>query len=482
MKKIQSLIEKIGLKRYLKSLQFRIFIILCVVGIAPILLMKMSILKNYQDQSLIQRGKMLQNQCENFADRMGDSLQGDDLQLDAFETEMEQLATLYNGRMVVVDDEFKVIKDTFNLDEGKTLVSREVIQCFKNETSLTHDGEYKFIELALPIRESVNKQVIGALVISSETTDIVENREELSRKVFVLQSVLMLVVLVTAFYLSRYLVKPFARVTKSLEKVSGGFLDGDLMILDYTETREMSEAYNQMLARMKTLDDSRQEFVSNVSHELKTPITSMKVLADSLLMQEDVPAELYREFMGDIAEEIERENKIINDLLSLVKMDKKAADVNIQSTNINELIELIMKRLRPIAQKRNIELTLDSYKPVIAEVDETKLTLALSNLMENAVKYNKDGGWVRISINTDHKYFYVKVEDNGIGIPKEDQEHIFERFYRVDKSHSREIGGTGLGLAIARSGILMHHGIIKVYSEEGEGTTFTVRVPLAYQE
>ena len=165
MKKIQSLIEKIGLKRYLKSLQFRIFIILCVVGIAPILLMKMSILKNYQDQSLIQRGKMLQNQCENFADRMGDSLQGDDLQLDAFETEMDQLATLYNGRMVVVDDEFKVIKDTFNLDEGKTLVSREVIQCFKNETSLTHDGEYKFIELALPIRESVNKQVIGALIL-----------------------------------------------------------------------------------------------------------------------------------------------------------------------------------------------------------------------------------------------------------------------------------------------------------------------------
>ena len=239
---------------------------------------------------------------------------------------------------------------------------------------------------------------------------------------------------------------------------------------------------NEQIKAVETERDSLSDYMADISHQLKTPITSMKVLADSLLMQEDVPAELYREFMGDIAEEIERENKIINDLLSLVKMDKKAADVNIQSTNINELIELIMKRLRPIAQKRNIELTLDSYKPVIAEVDETKLTLALSNLMENAVKYNKDGGWVRISINTDHKYFYVKVEDNGIGIPKEDQEHIFERFYRVDKSHSREIGGTGLGLAIARSGILMHHGIIKVYSEEGEGTTFTVRVPLVYQE
>ena len=480
MKKIQSLIEKIGLKRYLKSLQFRIFIILCVVGIVPILLMKMSILKNYQDQSLIQRGKMLQNQCENFADRMGDSLQGEELQLDGFETEMEQLATLYNGRMVVVNDEFKVIEDTFNLDEGKTLVSREVVQCFKNQTSLTHDGEYKFIELALPIRESVNKQVIGALVISSETADIVENREELSRKVFVLQSVLILVVLVTAFYLSRYLVKPFARVTKSLEKVSGGFLDGDLMILDYTETREMSEAYNQMLARMKTLDDSRQEFVSNVSHELKTPLTSMKVLADSLNSMEDAPIELYKEFMGDIGNEIDRETKIINDLLSLVKMDKSAADLNVTNMNINELLEQILKRLNPIAEKQNVELVLESFRPVSADVDEVKITLAFTNLIENAIKYNKPGGWVHVTLNADHQYFYLKVEDSGIGIPEDSLEHIYERFYRVDKSHSREIGGTGLGLAITRNAVLMHRGAIKVFSTEGEGTIFNVRIPLNY--
>ena len=111
---------------------------------------------------------------------------------------------------------------------------------------------------------------------------------------------------------------------------------------------------------------------------------------------------------------------------------------------------------------------------------ETKRTLALSNLVENGIKYNKDEGWVHVSLNVDSKYFYVKVEDSGIGIPEEAQEHIFERFYRVDKSHSREIGGTGLGLAITRSAVLMHHGAIKVYSREGEGTTFTVRIPLKY--
>ena len=121
-----------------------------------------------------------------------------------------------------------------------------------------------------------------------------------------------------------------------------------------------------------------------------------------------------------------------------------------------------------------------SFRPVVAEVDEVKLTLALSTLIENAIKYNVESGWVHVSLNADHKFFYVKVADSGIGIPEEDQERIFERFYRVDKSHSREIGGTGLGLAITRNAILMHRGAIKVYSKPDEGTTFTVRVPLAY--
>ena len=117
---------------------------------------------------------------------------------------------------------------------------------------------------------------------------------------------------------------------------------------------------------------------------------------------------------------------------------------------------------------------------ISAEVDEVKLTLAISNLVENAIKYNKEDGWIHVSLNADHKYFYLEVADSGIGIPEESMEHIFERFYRVDKSHSREIGGTGLGLAIARSAVVMHRGAIKAYSQLGEGTTFAVRIPLTY--
>ena len=319
-------------------------------------------------------------------------------------------------------------------------------------------------------------------MVSIPTTDIQNSREKMAGKVMILQIILALLILAVAFWASKILIKPFGKVTQSLDELTGGFLEDDISIPDYTETQLLSEAYNRMRGRMKALDDSRQEFVSNVSHELKTPITSMKVLADSLLAQEDVPAELYKEFMTDIAEEIDRENKIINDLLSLVKMDKKSSDVNIQETNINDLLDLIIKRLTPIASKAGIDLVLENFKPVTAQVDETKLTLAISNLVENAIKYNTENGWVHVSVNADHKYFYVKVEDSGIGIPEEAQEHIFERFYRVDKSHSREIGGTGLGLAITRSAVLMHRGAIKVYSKEGEGTTFTVRIPLQYVE
>ena len=252
------------------------------------------------------------------------------------------------------------------------------------------------------------------------------------------------------------------------------------MVSDYTEIEAISDAFNDMLGKMRVIDNSRQEFVSNVSHELKTPLTSMKVLADSLLGQGDVPAELYKEFMGDIAEEIERENKIINDLLSLVKMDKSAGGLNISVVNINDLLETIMKRVRPIAEKQNIELVLESFRPVSAEIDEVKLSLALTNLVENAIKYNKEDGWVHVSLNADHKYFFVRVEDSGIGIPEDSLEHIYERFFRADKSHSREIGGTGLGLAITRNAVLMHRGAIKAHSKEGEGTIFTVRIPLIY--
>lgn len=482
--------EKI--KRAAKSMHFRVLVILLLVGLVPIGLIKTGILNNYMKQSVSTRAAMIRNQCRLMSPdflRAG-YLEGNDS--DALESRMQQLADLYQGRVIVVNKNYQIIRDTYDLDEGKTVVAEELINCYQKTENGTYtwtdSGYYTetkdFIEVITPILDEVTKKARGAFLISVPTADILESQRALSSTVFWLQLAMTAVIIASAFYASGILVRPFRKVTDYLNSGSDA-LEEEISMPDYTETEMLAKAYNQMRHRLQEQEESRQEFVSNVSHELKTPMTSMKVLSDSLLQQAEVgevPNELYHDFMKDMSQEIDRENKIITDLLELVKMDRKSPDIHIEETNINDLIGLILKRLRPIAAKRGIEISLESYKPILAEVDRTKFTLAVSNLVENGIKYNRDNGWVHVSLNVDNTYFYVKVEDSGIGIPKEDQSQIFERFYRVDKSHSREIGGTGLGLAITRSAVLMHHGAIRVYSREGEGTTFTVRIPLRYTD
>ena len=395
------------------------------------------------------------------------------------DAEMNVTADLFNGRIVVIDSSFKIIKDTFELTKGKTSVVEEVLRSFEGETINRRNKEKDYFYLTLPVYSKADSQKVeGVLLMTASTESMALLESQVMHKAGFLQFVLFLFVAVIDLLAASFLMKPFKKLQERLNMVSEGNLDQDIQVDDYKETRGISNAVSQTLRKLKAVDQSRQEFVSNVSHELKTPLTSMKVLADSLLAQEDVPVELYQEFMGDIAEEIERENKIINDLLSLVKMDKTTMNLTVQPENINELVERILKRLRPIAAQRNIELVFESFRPVTAEVDEVKLTLALSNLVENAIKYNRDDGWVHVSLNADHKYFYVKVADSGIGIPKEDTEHIFERFYRVDKARSKKTGGTGLGLAIVKHIVQYYKGTIHLESELGKGTTFKVVLPI----
>ena len=468
------------LLRYVKSLRVRLFLILLFVGIIPIYVLKSGILRNYETQAIEQRISLIRSRSEMIAEELGNSgyLTGADSE--TLDTQIDQLCSIWNGRAVVVNEKFRILRDTFESDEGRIIIAKKVLESFRGNTQTNYNSGQHYLEVTVPVRDPGSDYVKGLLIISAPTTDIEEGRAALGSQVFIIQVVMIILVLAMAFYAARLLVRPFGKVTASLNE-KDQFLDEDISIPDYTETRLLAEAYNRMRQRLRAQEDTRQEFVSNVSHELKTPLTSMKVLADSLIAQEDVPNELYREFMQDIADEIDRENTIITDLLELVKMDRKSTIINIKETNINDLIDLILKRLIPIAAVAKVELVGELGKPVEAEVDATKLTLAVTNLVENAIKYNHEGGWVHVSLNSDSNFFFIKVEDNGMGIPEEDQKHIFERFYRVDKSHSREIGGTGLGLAITRSAVEMHHGAVRVYSREGEGTTFTIRIPLRYE-
>ena len=465
---------------YLKSLKFRIFLLIILFGIAPTFLLRTGILSVYEKRAVNTRTVDITSQAKLLASQIVANNYLQDTSSKNITTQLDQLSTIYDGRVMLIDSSFTIVKDTYALDEQKTILSEEVMQAYNGETVQKYDADNHYIEMTFPMHDESGKNVIGVMLVSVSTDSIAATLAILKQYALMIQFLVAVIVVIAGFAVSTAFVRPFRRLTKSIKDVQDGYEADFISVNSYSETETMSAACDEMLRRLQTLDESRQEFVSNVSHELKTPLTSMKVLADSLMGQEDIPVELHREFMTDIGAEIDRENKIINDLLSLVKMDKSAGNINITSVQINELLERIMKRLRPIAQKQNVELVMESFRPVVAEVDEVKLTLALTNLIENAIKYNNPDGWVHVSLNADHQNFFVTVEDNGIGIPKEAQNRIFERFYRVDKSHSREIGGTGLGLAIARNAIIMHRGAIKVHSMEGEGTTFTVRIPLTY--
>ena len=444
-------------------------------------MVKGMVLQKYEDKSIAWRIAEIQNQCTILANQLANSNYLDEPISDVLDAEMTQLSNIYDGRVLIIDDNYRIVKDTFGIEDGKTILSPYVVTCFTGKSNSNYNEEDNYLDITTPIVVSSGEEMVvkGVILVSISTNIISETLHEMEAAADAIFGVMMLVITVVASVVIRSMFKPFGRLAKKINDATEGYID-EVHENAYLETRRISDALNKMSGRMKVLDESRNEFVSNVSHELKTPLTSMKVLADSLLAQDNVPVELYQEFMGDITEEIERENKIINDLLSLVKMDKTSADLNVKAENINDLVERILKRLRPIAATRNIEIIFESFRPVTAEIDEVKFSLAVSNLVENAIKYNRENGSVNVSLNADHKYFYIKVADTGMGIPEDSLEHIFERFYRVDKSHSREIGGTGLGLAIARSSIIMHRGAIKVHSEEGEGTTFTVRVPLNF--
>lgn len=465
---------------FFKSLRFRIMVLLVIIGILPCLIIEKVIVNSYENRAVEWKKMNGKNQCDILGNQLMKEGYLEYQQSEVINGELSILSTVYNGRILIINRSGRIIKDTYDIDEGKYMLSEEVIQCFEGVDTSYYDESNDYIEQTVSLKDGKSKQIDGVMLVSISTGEIRDSIEILEHRGNLLMLAISILVLVLGYLLSKSLVKPFTRVSKAIEELTDGYLDEEISVLDYSETQMLSSVFNKMLKRMKVLDDSRQEFVANVSHELKTPMTSIKVLADSLVGQEEVPVELYKEFMQDIAVEIDRENKIITDLLALVKMDKKASDLNIEKVNINELMESILKRLKPIADKKKVELVLETYRPIVAEVDEVKLSLALSNLVENGIKYNVEDGWVHVTLNADHKYFYVTVADSGVGIPKDSIDKIFERFYRVDKSHSREIGGTGLGLAITRNAIAMHRGAVKVKSEEQKGTTFSVRIPLNY--
>lgn len=457
------------------------FITLVFIVSSAIILMTFSYLsgKAHYEESKEELIKDMRMQCEI----LDDNLVANNFMLNEpvdLNLTIDVTAEFFDGRVMLVNSDYRVIKDSSTVNQNSFIVSEDVISVMtgtEKELLKETDGYIRYI---YPVYS--DSEILGLVMINASTKSIDAISGGAGKKGIMVFAVIMVCCIIFAFVFGRSSVKSIDFINEHMEIAREGNFDNRIPVRGFKEFRALTDNYNYTMAKLAVIDSSRQEFVSNVSHELKTPITSMKVLADSLIQNEEADLAMYKEFMTDIAAEIERESEIINDLLTLVKTDKSSAEMNIEEVDINQLLEVIIKRVNPIASSRGIDISYESYRDVVADVDSVKLSLALTNIIENAVKYNVDNGWVKVTLNADNKNFHVKVVDSGVGIPDDCKEQVFERFYRVDKARSRDTGGTGLGLAITRNVIRMHNGNIKLYSESGEGTTFTIKIPIKRAE
>lgn len=390
----------------------------------------------------------------------------------------------FDARILVINKQGFVVGDSSQTDLNRTILNKQVFEALdgKDSAEKQEKENQMIMSAAVSIVDRENKeQVIGSVLISASLDDIYKSLNEMKSQAYLLSLLTSLIVGLLSFFISGIIIKPIKKLLEFVQKITNGQLEQKIYIRGRDEVAELGNAINHMTEQLQGVEQSRQEFVSNVSHELKTPLSAIKVLTESLLFQENVPEEMYKEFFIDINSEVDRLNNIITDLLTLVKLDQREVPMNISLVDINEMIQAILRRLSPLSQQKNIELIYESHKEVSAEIDEVKLTLAISNLVENSIKYTPEQGRVCVTLNADHQDMFINVKDTGIGIAKDEQGKIFERFYRTDKTRNRETGGTGLGLAITYKTIVMHNGRIHVESEEHQGTEFSVQIPLRHQ-
>jgi signal transduction histidine kinase len=392
-------------------------------------------------------------------------------------SDIEEKSASNSYRVLVFNDMSLCISDTNRTETGKILVIPEVISALSGTDSQNLQTFGNVVYAASPVKNE-NSQVIGAVLIISSIADIFEPIADIENRLIYFVAIIFVLTTLFVFFVSKLYISPLRSIMETVRKMSQGHLNIRTEVKGRDEFAEMGFAFNTMAEKLEMVEQTREEFVSNVSHELKTPLSSIKVLSESVLLQENVPAEMYTEFLQDINSEIDRMTFIVNDLLTLVKLDRREVAINFQPTDINGLIMDILKRMLPIAKQKGIKILFEEEKSVTADVDEMKLSLAISNLVENAVKYTHDEGTVRVRVDADHQNAFITVSDTGIGISEDEQPKIFNRFYRVDKTRDRETGGTGLGLAITHATALLHNGSIRVSSRENEGSTFIVRIPL----
>lgn len=428
-------------------------------------------------QDLIFKSKQTSLQSQTAV--MASALAGlENLSAEGVEQVMNQLDDMGLTRIMVTDSAGMILYDT--LDGGGTLYQyaliREVSDALRGNVvfySAYDDGRFQSRAASPIVYRNMN---IGAVFLYEEDTEQAALLQGMQSNLRSVSMLVVVLVLLMSMVFSKALTGRISVLLRAIRIVREGNYGHRVQMKGGDELVQLADEFNQLTDRLQTTEEVRRRFVSDASHELKTPLASIRLLSDSILQNEKIDPETTREFVSDIGEEAERLTRISEKLLTLTRLDAEL-EVERMPVDVAAVIRKVEHMLRPLAESAGITLESGLVEGCLVYANGDDLYQIVFNLVENAIKYNKPEGKVMAWVYRDNGEVVLKVEDTGVGIPEEDLSKVFNRFYRVDKARSRAAGGTGLGLSIVRAMASQHGGTVAVRQREPEGSCFTVRFP-----
>lgn len=405
------------------------------------------------------------------------------LSADEVEKVMYLIGDMDLTRIIVTDTSATVLYDSSDNEgnKGKYALLPEILSALGGKSSFS----YEFTSEATKSRASqpimYRGKSLGAVYIYEYSTDEAELVMALRGNLWKISIAVFLAAILLAFIISGFLNGRLRSIVRAIKGVAGGNYGSRIEVKGNDELDELSREFNSLTDRLQKTEELRQRFVSDASHELKTPLAGIRLLSDSIVQNDNIPPELLREFVVDIGQEAERLTRITEKLLELTRLDVKRQD-NRNVVNVGRVINESMKMLRTLAENKNVTVVCELDDECIIWANSDDIHQVVFNLVENAIKYNVVGGNVKVFLYVKEGNVNLIIDDTGIGIPEEDIPHIFDRFYRVDKARNRDVGGSGLGLAIVKDTVEKHAGYVEAFRRETGGTRFAVVFPLYKEE
>jgi signal transduction histidine kinase len=441
------------------------------------------------------RNFYLEDFYSQMKDVFSDPELADDLRSAADENAMAEFLRAYSGQLgidagsrnyyILSGDTGSVLKASDRTGADTLPMTPNILTAISGRDGYAPDSTADYMDVALPVRGEAGSYI----VYIKDNKDTVQSlSSELFRILLEALAVGLGISIFLSLLLAKTMVTPIQSLTKAVERVASGDFSDKLDTQAKDEIGVLANTFNDMAEQLaNTLDDlrkseqMRREFVANVSHELRTPITSIRSYAETLEESKGaMPRDTEQRFLQVIVNESDRMTKIVQDLLTLSRFDAGSFEFSFESFSFERSLKDVYSATLIEAQNHHHEFSLE-FKTSLPEIrgDRARIEQVLINMISNAIKYTQEGGRISLTAGAEGGEVWASVRDNGIGIPREDVDHVFERFYRVDKARSRESGGTGLGLSIAQEIVNRHKGRIELKSRPGRGTTITVALPVS---